>query len=70
MELFFSIIIPTLNEEKLIPRLLRNLSIQKEKNFEVIVVDAFSKDKTKNKVLEFKNNFPLFKEQFTALLND
>lgn len=45
---FFSIIIPTLNEEKFLPGILHDLQAQKEKNFEVIVVDGDSEDKTKN----------------------
>lgn len=42
----FSIIIPTLNEEKFLPNLLASLARQTKKNFEVIVVDGKSKDKT------------------------
>lgn len=41
-----SIIIPTLNEEKFLPKLLDSLGAQTNKNFEVIVVDGSSKDKT------------------------
>jgi len=52
----FSIIIPTLNEEKNIPYLLNSISRQKFKNFEVIVVDGFSQDKTASIVLSFKKN--------------
>jgi len=47
MKPFFSIIIPTLNEELFIPNLLLDLQNQKLKNFEVIIIDAKSKDKTK-----------------------
>ena len=47
MAYFFSFIIPTLNEEKFLPRLLSDLKNQKEKNFEVIIVDGLSDDKTK-----------------------
>lgn len=42
----FSVIIPALNEEKYLPHLLDSLAVQTEKNFEVIVVDGSSKDKT------------------------
>jgi glycosyltransferase involved in cell wall biosynthesis len=42
----FSIIIPTLNEEKYLPHLLHDLSMQTFNDFEVIVVDGKSKDKT------------------------
>lgn len=42
----YSVVIPTLNEEKFLPRLLDSLIVQTDKNFEVIVVDGSSKDKT------------------------
>lgn len=42
-----SIVIPTLNEEKYLPRLLRSLKKQGFKGYEVIVADAGSQDKTK-----------------------
>lgn len=42
----FSVIIPTLNEEKYLPKLLDSLVLQTKKNFEVIVVDGKSKDAT------------------------
>jgi len=56
---FFSIIIPTLNEEKFLPRLLDNLTKQTFKNFEVIVVDANSKDKTQQVALKYKQSLHL-----------
>lgn len=43
---FFSIVIPTLNEEKYLPRLLTSLSKQTFQAFEVIVVDGHSDDQT------------------------
>ena len=46
MKPFFSIIIPTLNEERLLPNLLNDLKKQKEKKFEVLIIDGQSKDKT------------------------
>lgn len=55
---FFSIIIPTLNEEQFLPRLLGNLSKQTEQSFEVIIVDGKSDDKTKEKALSFKKKLP------------
>ncbi len=51
---FFTIIIPTLNEEQFLPKLLADLKKQKEKNFEIIVIDASSGDKTKELALNFK----------------
>ncbi len=41
-----SIIIVTLNEEKNLPKLLSSIKHQKYKNYEIIVSDAGSKDKT------------------------
>jgi len=41
-----SIIIPTLNEEKYLPNLLDSIAIQTYPNYEVIVVDASSGDRT------------------------
>lgn len=56
---YFSVIIPTLNEEQFLPRLLKELENQKTKNFEVIIVDSCSEDKTQEKALSFKNALPL-----------
>jgi glycosyltransferase involved in cell wall biosynthesis len=56
---YFSIIIPTLNEEKFLPLLLTNLTQQTYTNFEVIVVDANSTDKTKDIALKFKTKLNL-----------
>ena len=56
---FFSIIIPTLNEEKYLPKLLADLTKQSFKEFEVIVVDGNSDDKTKSKTLEFSTRLNL-----------
>ncbi len=57
--LFFSIIIPTLNEEKFLPKLLTDLKNQKEKNFEVIVTDGKSFDNTKEKSLAYTDYFSI-----------
>ena len=45
--IMISIIIPTLNEEKYLPKLLGCIRNQAYKNYEVIVADAGSKDKTR-----------------------
>lgn len=50
----YSVIIPTLNEEKYISGILISLSIQDEKDFEIIVVDCKSKDRTKDLVSNFQ----------------
>jgi Glycosyltransferases involved in cell wall biogenesis len=44
----FSIIIPTLNEEKYLPRLLKSIKSQDYKNYEIIVVDSHSTDMTES----------------------
>lgn len=54
-----SIIIPTLNEEEYLPRLLDDLSQQKMMNFEVIVVDASEDRKTKDTTLKTHVLYPL-----------
>ena len=48
-----SIIIPTLNEEQYLPKLLNSIKIQSFKDYEVIVADAGSKDKTKSIAKKF-----------------
>ena len=57
----FSIIIPTLNEEKNLPFLLDSITKQTYKNFKVIVVDSFSVDKTKFIVESFNKKLPNLK---------
>lgn len=59
MQPLFSIVIPTLNEEKFIPKLLTDLKKQTERDFEVIVVDAKSHDQTKQQVSKFKTDLKL-----------
>lgn len=54
----FSIIIPTLNEEKFLPRLLASLERQTSHNFEVIVVDGSSKDYTLKEARKFTKRLP------------
>lgn len=57
--LFFSVIIPTLNEEVYLPKLLSDFTKQRLKNFEVIIIDANSEDKTREKALKFSKYFLL-----------
>ena len=52
---FFSIVIPALNEEKYLPLLLADLVRQTTHDFEVIVVDGVSKDRTVEKAKSFMN---------------
>ncbi|MCX6732036.1 MAG: glycosyltransferase [Candidatus Roizmanbacteria bacterium] len=47
MKPFFSIIIPTLNEEKFVGRVLTDIASQTFTDFEVVVVDGSSTDKTR-----------------------
>lgn len=56
---YFSIIIPTFNEERYLPRLLNDLKNQKEKIFEVIIVDGSSFDKTRNIVNQFNQDLTI-----------
>ena len=55
---FFSVVIPALNEEKFLPNLLASLASQTDRNFEVIVVDGASKDKTVAVAERYKNKLP------------
>ncbi len=60
MKPFFSVVIPTLNEEKYLPKLLSNLAEQTFDGFEVMVVDGQSEDKTSLVVQKFMRRFPLW----------
>ncbi|MCL1929751.1 glycosyltransferase [Candidatus Saccharibacteria bacterium] len=51
---FFSVVIPTLNEEKFLPKLLRNLVDQYWSDFEVIHIDGHSDDQTVQEAAKFK----------------
>lgn len=57
----FSVIIPTLNEEKFLPNLLTSLAIQTKRNFEVIVVDGQSTDDTVRVAGSFAKKIPNLK---------
>ena len=56
---YISIVIPTLNEEKYLPLLLKDLSNQTEPNFEVIVIDGNSDDNTLSACEIFKSDLKL-----------
>src|SRR5690348_11138372 len=58
MAVRYSIIIPALNEEKFLPNLLTSLASQTKKDFEVIVVDGSSKDKTVSRARSFHKTVP------------
>lgn len=57
IDTIFSIVIPTLNEEKYVPHLLEDLCNQTmdHRLFEVIVVDGSSKDKTVSETEKYSN---------------
>jgi len=57
----FSLVIPTLNEEKKLPLLLKTISLQTYNAFEVIIVDSLSTDKTKSIAHSFKKKLPSLK---------
>lgn len=61
MAIGYSIIIPTLNEEKFLPNLLESLARQTDKNFDVTVVDGSSKDKTVAVAKSFTSRLPKLK---------
>ncbi len=58
---FFSIIIPALNEERYLPKLLKDLAAQTYQDFEVIVVDGKSEDKTVAKAQAFSTKLSSLK---------
>jgi glycosyltransferase involved in cell wall biosynthesis len=55
-----SVIIPTLNEEAYLPKLLESLAKQTVNDFEVIVSDGPSKDKTRVVAKSFADQLPAF----------
>ncbi len=57
---YLSIIIPCLNEQYFLPKILKNLSLQSFTDFEVIVIDGNSEDKTIKVATKFKNKYPLY----------
>jgi len=59
--LWVSIIIPALNEERYLPNLLADLSKQTLNDFEVIVVDGHSEDKTVAKAKKITPKLPSLK---------
>lgn len=65
----FSVIIPTLNEENNLPYLLADLAGQTHRDFEVIVVDGHSSDKTINRAKSFRNKLPSLKVLSSSLRN-
>lgn len=60
VNVFFSIVIPALNEEKYLPNLLSDLALQTYSDFEVIIVDGKSEDKTVEESNKFASKFKKF----------
>lgn len=56
-----SIVIPTLNEEKYIGKLLDSIARQTIQPEEIAIVDAFSKDRTEEEVKKFQKKLPQLK---------
>ena len=61
MKPFFTIIIPTLNEEKFVGKLLTDLVKQTYKDFEIILIDAQSEDGTILVVKKYTSLLPIKK---------
>lgn len=59
MKPLISIVIPALNEEHYLPNLLQDITRQAIRNFEVIVVNATSEDKTLEVAETFQKMLPL-----------
>ena len=59
---FFSIIIPTYNRCDLLGRALKSVINQKFKSFEIIIIDNYSKDKTKQVVNNLKKKNIIYKK--------
>ncbi len=58
MDGIISIVIPSLNEEENLPVLLKSLSLQSDRNFEIVINDSGSKDKTKERVDGLRDSLP------------
>lgn len=65
----FSVIIPSLNEEKFLPRLLEDLGHQTSNNFEVIHVDGKSEDATLHLAKGYEKSLPSFIQIISPIRN-
>ena len=54
--IFFSVIIPTYNQGNLLTKAVNSVLDQSYKNFEIIIIDNFSDDKTQKIVENFKSD--------------
>lgn len=62
--MFFSIIIPVYNSEKTISKLLNSILKQNFNNYEIIIINDGSVDKTEDIILSYKSKFSHFKYIF------
>jgi glycosyltransferase involved in cell wall biosynthesis len=60
-DILVSVIIPTYNSSRTLYKCLRSVEDQTFKNYEVIIVDGFSRDETKNIALRFVNHNPSYR---------
>jgi len=58
-KLLFTVVIPTLNEERSIPLLLRDILAQSYLSVEIVVIDCKSTDNTKKEVLAVGRRSPI-----------
>ena len=65
---FFSIIIPLYNKENFIEKTMRSILDQTFQDFEIIVVNDGSTDKSEEKVLQFKDSRINLPNQMKVLL--
>ena len=59
---FFSVVIPTFNQSNYLKRALKSVVSQKFHNYEIIVIDNFSNDKTRSVVKSFKKKNIIYKK--------
>ena len=53
--IFFSVVIPTYDMDKFLAKCVKSVLNQTYKNFEIIIIDNFSKDKTQRVIKNYKN---------------
>jgi len=59
---FFSVVIPTYNQCNFLDKAIKSVSKQTFKDFEIIIIDNFSKDNTKKLVKSFNNKKIIYKK--------
>ena len=66
---FFSIIVPTYNQGHFLKKNLESLFLQSFKNFEIIVIDNYSNDSTKEIVNKYKKKIKYFKIKNNGIIS-